>query len=826
MAGVARPLVLITGAGGNLGRSLARALDRDYRIVGIDLVESDDAFPILAADLSDEASLTRALQRIGAEHGRAFASVIHLAAYFDFTGEEDPRYESINVEGTRNLLRALQPFEVEQFLYSSTMLVHAPGRPGEAIDETQPIDPRWAYPKSKARAEAAIAAEHGHIPYVILRLAGVYDERSSVPTLAQQIARIYERDFESHLYSGSVLAGQSMLHREDMLDAIKRAVDRRASLASGTAILIGEPHAMGYDAIQDEVGRVLHGVNDWATLRLPKTVAALGARAQSALEAVVPDAIDRGEKPFIKPFMVRMADDHYALDISRAQNLLDWRPHHRLKDELPNMAAALKADPARWYRDNKIPPPPFVTEAAERGENAEKLRACDLAESRAAHRENRWAHLVNAALGTWLITQPLLINVTEPALSWSEMACGVALVIVAFFALPRGQTWARWAAAGVGAVVMALPFLFWTTNAAAYLSDTLVGMFVFGLAVGLRPEPGPSAIASLRGPEIPPGWDYNPSAWSQRLPIVILAIVGLYVSRYLAGYQLGHVPHVWEPFFAGAPDDPKNGTEEIITSHVSEAWPVSDAAVGAYTYALEILTGIVGSRARWRTMPWLVILFGLMIAPLGVTSIYFIIIQPIEIGTWSTLALIGAAAVLIQIPYSLDELLAAVDFVRRRVKAGANIVRVLLRGDADEGEPAPQTSEFEQGAGRFARDMLGGGVSLPWNYAVAALIGLGLLFTRPLLGAQGALANADHLIGSLALTVISLAAAEVARPVRYLNIALGAALILAPIVIGASAAHITVRLVLGAALIALSIRRGPVRSRYGAWSKVVRPSAR
>src|SRR3546814_18645781 len=66
-------------------------------------------------------------------------------------------------------------------------------------------------------------------------------------------------------------------------------------------------------------------------------------------------------------------------------------------------------------------------------------------------------------------------------------------------------------------------------------------------------------------------------------------------------------------------DLPRNGTEEIITSYVSEAWPVSDAAVGGYTYALEILTGIIGSRMRWRSMPWLVLLFGLMITPLAIT---------------------------------------------------------------------------------------------------------------------------------------------------------------------------------------------------------------
>ena len=146
--------------------------------------------------------------------------------------------------------------------------------PESASTRSQPIDPRWAYPKSKAAAEDVIRAEHKQIPYVILRLAGVYDERSMVPTMAQQIARIYERDFQSHFYSGSTLVGQSMLHRDDMLDAFRRTVDRRDVLPPEAEILIGEPDAMGYEALQDELGRLLHGEDNWPTLRVPKLVAA------------------------------------------------------------------------------------------------------------------------------------------------------------------------------------------------------------------------------------------------------------------------------------------------------------------------------------------------------------------------------------------------------------------------------------------------------------------------------------------------------------------------------------------------------------------------
>ena len=816
-----KPLVIITGATGNLGRSVAAVLSADYRIVGLDLKAEALTFPVIKVDLASDQSVLEALAQIRARHGGRVASVIHLAAYFDFTGKEHPLYRSVNVEGTRRLLRALQDFEVEQFVYSSTMLVHAPCAPGEQIDESWPIDPRWAYPKSKALAEEVIREEHGSIPYAILRFAGVYDEESAVPTLSNQIARIYEREFESFFYSGSPLVGQSMVHREDLVEAVRLAVQRRDTLPPDAEILIGEPEALGYDALQDEIGYLIHGIEDWPTLRVPKPVAAVGVWAQDKLEPVVPDAIDEGEKPFIKPFMIRLADDHYALDIGRAEKLLGWRPHHRLKDELPKMIAALKRDPLAWYKRNGLRPPHDLAEAAALGKHPEEVRRASDERYRREHSETRWAHFVNLMLGTWLLTQPPLIGVVEPLLRWTEIVSGVLLIVFASLSLSWHAPWARWISAAIGAVVMAAPFVFWTDNPTAYLSDTLVGMLIFGFAVGTKPEVGPSPLARVTGPQVPQGWTYNPSSWTQRIPIIALALIGLYVSRYLAAYQLGYVSDVWEPFFQGSVEDPRNGTEEIITSEVSEAWPVSDAALGGYTYGLEILTGIVGSRARWRTMPWLVLLFGLMIAPLGIVSIFFIIIQPIWIGTWSTLALIGAAAMLIQIPYSLDELVAVGQFLRRRVRAGKNVLRVFLFGDTDEGGAGDVPDEFDRPARAIMKDVAIGGVSLPWNLAIAAALAASLLFTRVTFGATPPIADWDHLLGSLALTVISIAAAEVARSVRFLLIPIGAALCVTPFAFGAETLHAAYNVLLGLALIGLAIRRGEVSAQYGSWNRLI-----
>ncbi|MFV3075424.1 NAD-dependent epimerase/dehydratase family protein [Niveispirillum fermenti] len=817
-----KPIILITGAAGNIGRSLAAALRDRYLVVGLDRAGRDTGYPVIEADLTDGESVAGALDRIGAHYGRRFASVVHLAAFFDFSGEDKPEYKAVNVDGSRNLMQALQAFEVEQFVYSGTMLVHEPGRPGERIDESRPIDPGWAYPKSKAEAEQAIRETRGRIPTVFLHLAGLYDERTSVPTFANQIARIYERDFQSHLYSGDTDAGQAMVHREDMIDAFVRAIDRRGQLPDETVILVGEPDAIGYDDLQDRLGCLIHGEADWATLRVPSAVAGIGAWVQDKAEPLVPDAIDGGERPFIQPFMTRMASDHYALDITRARELLGWTPRHRLADELPAIIATLKQDPAAWYKANRIPAPDFVTEAEQVGHDPEVLRASHEDWYRAAHADNRWAHFVNIALGLWILVQPVIVEVREPALFWSEIALGAALVLFATLSLSWRMAWARWASAAVAAGIMAVPFLFWTSNPAAFLSDTLVGAFAFGLAVGTRPEPGPSMVAAMTGPDIPPGWSYNPSGWAQRLPIILFALIGLLVARYLSAYQLGQVSGVWDPFFPGLPGEPaKNGTEAVITSAVSEAFPIPDAALGGYTYALEIVTGIVGSRARWRTMPWLVFLFGLMIAPLGVVSILFVIIQPIIIGTWATLTLIGAAAMLIQIPYSLDELLATVQFIRRRAKAGRPWLRVFLFGDTDDGDREARQDEFDRPVGAVMRDMWSGGVNLPWNLALAGILATSLLFTRLTFGASGAMADADHVIGFLALTVISLATAEVARTLRYCLIPLGAAAMAAPFLFGADMAHSVANVIIGLSLIALSIRRGAVKGHYGGWDRYV-----
>lgn len=832
-----KPVVLITGSEGRIGSAIAARLADAYTVVGFE--RECKGKDCVDADITSEEALDAAFASLRERYGTRIASVIHLAAFYDFSGEPNPLYESVNVKGTQNLLRALQPFEVEQFVYASTMLVHAPGAPGHPISEASPLAPAWPYPESKLAAERMVALERGKIPTLVLRLAGVYTDDCEVPSLANQIQRIFERQMLSRVFPGDASHGQAFVHIDDAAQAFRSAIDRRGQLPPEATLLVGEPVTETYEALQNLIAWLLHG-ETWETRAIPKTVAAAGAWLEAKAEAVVPDAIDRGVEPFIRPFMVQLADDHYELDTARAESLLDWRPRQSLRRALQTMVARLRADPASWYQRNKIPLPLWLEGAHEAGQPGAQIMADYQRIDAADHQRTLWCHFANIALGLWLIASPFALGLAQQwmapgelaapnarglvySATWmtlSEIISGALVVLFGTLSLSRDAGWARWATAALGLWLLYAPVLLWTPSAAAYASDTLVGSLLIIFAVAVPAPPGISPVARVSGPDAPPGWDYSPSGWTNRIPIVALAFVGLFISRYLAAYQLGHIDAAWDPFFGG-------GTERIITSAVSEAWPVSDAGLGATVYALEIVTGVIGDKRRWRTMPWLVLLFGILIVPLGAVSVFFIIIQPLVIGTWCTLCLVGALAMLLQIPYSFDEILATLQFLKARRLQGRPWWYVLLRGDTIEGGNADYSDNFAAPVRAILREMFLTGVSVPWNLALCTLIGVLLMFTRVLFGTSGQGADSDHVVGSLVVTFSIMAWGEMARPLRFANIGFGIWLMLAPWLLeGYSGTGTAASLVLGIGLVLLSYPPGRITTHYGAWDKIARLTPR
>jgi nucleoside-diphosphate-sugar epimerase len=107
---MAKTVVLVTGANGEIGRSLLQTLARHggYDAVTLDLTPLPDAMrPLVAASYAGNIMDRYLLDQLAAHH--EVDMVFHLAALLSTRGERDPELaHQVNVEGTLNALRMAQ----------------------------------------------------------------------------------------------------------------------------------------------------------------------------------------------------------------------------------------------------------------------------------------------------------------------------------------------------------------------------------------------------------------------------------------------------------------------------------------------------------------------------------------------------------------------------------------------------------------------------------------------------------------------------------------------------------------------------------------------
>lgn len=350
-------VLLVTGVSGRIGRAVVHRFGEQYRIIGFDThkVQHTKDVEHLYMDVSNEGSVHEGLKKARELAGDDIVCMIHLAAYYSFTGKPSDLYEKITVQGTKHILDELQSFKCQQFLFASTILVHKPCQLGQKIDEDWPLGPRWAYPKSKVRTENIIHNHRGDIQTTILRIAGCYDDMCHSIPIAHDLQRIYESELDSHLFPGNPMHGNPFLHMEDLMDAFELAINKRKELPQETTLIITEDKTLGYEDLQNQISELIRN-KTFKTYRIPKLVAKVGAWFQ--------DNTPFFKDTFVQPWMVDVADDHYDVDIARAKKVLGWRPKHFIGSSLPLIIENLKRDPITWYKQNGLEIPAKVREKA------------------------------------------------------------------------------------------------------------------------------------------------------------------------------------------------------------------------------------------------------------------------------------------------------------------------------------------------------------------------------------------------------------------------------------------------------------------------------
>lgn len=455
------------------------------------------------------------------------------------------------------------------------------------------------------------------------------------------------------------------------------------------------------------------------------------------------------------------------------------------------------------------------------------------------YKQTLWVYWMIVLLGAWVLVSPLTfsysVGTVMPSggnevwlpleqriqfMKWSDIISGALLIFFGWRGLTPNRPVSLWVCCFIGIWLTMAPLILWSPSAVAYLNDTLVGALIIALTILV---PGmPNMIMYMKmGPEVPPGWTYNPSSWPQRWIMMVLGFVGWIVSRYLAAFQLGYINTVWDPFFG-------DSSMQVLNSKMSHSMPISDAGLGALAYTFEFLMGWMGSPARWRTMPWMVAVFGILVIPLGLVHIFLVISQPVIVGHWCTLCLLAAAIMLPMIPLEVDEVIAMVQFMKKKRQQGEGFWKLFWKGGTIEGgekeEHAPALLDFPQQPRKvFAASVWG--MSVPWTLAVSALLGFAVVAAPAVFGVgiQETVADIFHLSGSLIIVTSVIAMGEPLRLGRYFNVLLGLAILVAPWFLGNSPTGLNITgVVLGLAVAALALPLGPKTQSYAGWDEYVK----
>lgn len=191
-----------------------------------------------------------------------------------------------------------------------------------------------------------------------------------------------------------------------------------------------------------------------------------------------------------------------------------------------------------------------------------------------------------------------------------------------------------------------------------------------------------------------PPFRRNPSAWRQRIPIAILAGIAFLAAAWLALYQWRIVDWVFEPFFG-------DGTQNVLDSEESHRMRrlmgMPDAALGAIAYLGDAIFGLAGSTRRWQYRPWMVVLFGIDVIPLGIVSVVLVVLQGTSVGAWCTLCLFTATISVILVILAYDEVWACLCYLRRVWKRSRSF-RVLWDVFWGRWRPEAEEAAFPAGA--------------------------------------------------------------------------------------------------------------------------------
>jgi nucleoside-diphosphate-sugar epimerase len=346
------PALVITGASGFLGRHLIAALRERYRLfclarrsqhaAGVQRHKNIHWFQVDIGDEEPLAKVFRQLQRVATP-----CRVIHLAAYYDFTGEPNPEYLRTNVVGLRNLLEVCKALRPTRFVFASSVAASAFPPEGSVLTETSPPDGDHLYAITKRRGEQMVKEYQADFPAAVVRLGAMFSDWCEYPPLY-----FFLRTWLSDAWNSRVLGGKGRsaipyLHVRDAVAFFGRLIEIEETLAPGETLIASTDEAVSHLETFEAACLAWHGRRVRPRFT-PRPMARLG------LKLIEASGRWMAERPFERAWMGRYIDLRMPVDGSHTRQRTGWAPRPRrfLLRRMPFLVENLKTDPLEWHQRN------------------------------------------------------------------------------------------------------------------------------------------------------------------------------------------------------------------------------------------------------------------------------------------------------------------------------------------------------------------------------------------------------------------------------------------------------------------------------------------
>jgi nucleoside-diphosphate-sugar epimerase len=350
---MSQPSLIITGASGFIGRHLLDALKDDFQIHGIARrSQTRSGAPIhphihwYQVDISDARALEHAFRDIAARGGAE--TCIHLAAHYDFTGDEHPEYERTNIVGTRNVLEACRALPIRQFVFSSSVAACAFPRPGEALTEDSPADGAHIYARTKRDGELMLRDFAGDFHSVIVRFAALFSDWCEYAPLFMFINTWLGTAWNRRMLGGKGHSAVPYLHVREVPEFFLDLFEHFDQLDQGQVVIASPDGAVSHRELFDAVTFDFRGRRE-KPIYMPRAMCGPGMQVLDLVGRLL------GERPFERPWMAEYIDQRLTIDARRTRRLLGWEPRARLEilRRMPFLMENLKTDPTEWTRRNR-----------------------------------------------------------------------------------------------------------------------------------------------------------------------------------------------------------------------------------------------------------------------------------------------------------------------------------------------------------------------------------------------------------------------------------------------------------------------------------------